>query len=426
MFKWIQGGISAVTGIAEPEYGEEYINTAVDRVKEQKIQPCQKVTRADLCWLTPEYTNVETATFYFNDLDSCIVGLAQVIHSNIAGLHTTSQFTCRIYDTRHPEELNVWSSTKLENFRIEGTNFYADNLSIELNEASNKYHVVSNVNENTNLDLFFTQITEGCKLGTDPTTYYGDNIEEPWGKIRHIFWPRNKVVGTVSIKYSICNEENSEEGDQEKLITKTLNFTEEAPALSMFVLAFQGIKPHHAAKSWNFINFHSKEYSAILIEFITPKSYAHTKVSVGIVTDDKNILALTVDNDFKHVDSTVDSVGWPVPKSFCCKFNGLLSTVSNEKIQNDETTDADKFTAVVETPLNKLIERIDVMNEVPQFVKNIVSGVVGTKPYIYQYADDADFSITVGNKKVKGLGLTEVIFISESESLPEADSLSEQ
>lgn len=33
MLKWIKGGISAVTGMAEPEYGKDYIHSVADRVK---------------------------------------------------------------------------------------------------------------------------------------------------------------------------------------------------------------------------------------------------------------------------------------------------------------------------------------------------------------------------------------------------------
>lgn len=55
----------------------------------------------------------------------------------------------------------------------------------------------------------------------------------------------------------------------------------------MFVMALQGMKPHHAAKSWNFMNFQSSNYAAVQMEFTTPKSYANTKVNIGIVTDNE-------------------------------------------------------------------------------------------------------------------------------------------
>ena len=96
MLKWIQGGISAVTGIAEPEYGQDYIHSVTERLENK--QPYHALSRDDLIWEAPAHTNVETATFYFSDLKTDIIGFAQVIHSSIIGLHTAAQFTFRIFN----------------------------------------------------------------------------------------------------------------------------------------------------------------------------------------------------------------------------------------------------------------------------------------------------------------------------------------
>lgn len=45
MLKWIKGGISAVTGMAEPEYGKDYIHSVADRVKNK--QPYRETSRED-------------------------------------------------------------------------------------------------------------------------------------------------------------------------------------------------------------------------------------------------------------------------------------------------------------------------------------------------------------------------------------------
>ncbi|EDO14955.1 hypothetical protein Kpol_365p11 [Vanderwaltozyma polyspora DSM 70294] len=464
MLKWIQGGISAVTGIAEPEYGKDYIQTSTERVENEKKQPFRELARDELDWLKPDHTNVETVTFYFSNLETGILGFAQVIHSNIVGLHTQAQFTFRIYNSHQPGDLNVWTSTKLENFRIEGPNFYADDLSVELNEEGTSYVIKSNVNEISIVDLTVTRLTKGVKVGDDPVTYFGDNIEEPWGTMRHVFWPRNKVTGIIKVKKEKSKESGDEESTNEGVSEDNedegeesgeddddedddeeseeessddddddeseeepieyeeveIVFTEKDPVYSLFIMAFQGMKPHHAAKAWNFLNFHSEENSAVLIEFITPKSYANTKVSIGIVTSKDDILSVTVNNDFKHLNAEVDSIGWKVPKNLCIEFNGVASTVTDEEIENEEVKDEHKVNVVVETPLKKLVERVDVMNEIPQFVKNIVSGIAGTKPYIYQFADDEEFTIQLnGGEKQRGLGWTEVTFISESDVITE-------
>ena len=54
------------------------------------------------------------------------------------------------------------------------------------------------------------------------------------------------------------------------------------------------------------------------------------------------------------------------------------------KSQNGTTKDGKPVEAVLEGGLGDRLDRIDVMGEVPAFVKNIVAAAAGTKPYIYQ------------------------------------------
>lgn len=392
MLKWIQGGISAVTGLAEPEYGSEYIHPCTERVRGK--QPFNETKKADFEWQTPDHTNVETSTFYFTDLDSGYTGFAQVIHSNIIGLHTTAQFTFKVYHSERLDE-QLWTSVKLENFRIEGTNFYADNLSIEMNEEGTQVHVKSTVSEDVTVDFTIKKIVSGVKVGENPITYYGDDVEQPWGTMRHVFWPRNQLSGILRAK----NEETG--------VNINLEFANEKHNYSMFVMAIQGMKPHHAAKSWNFLNYQSETHSAVLMEYTTPKSYANTKVSIGIICSHDSVLAVTIDNDVQHLNAEIDSVGWPIPKEIAISFSGVPSTAKEEELAT-----VAPFAAAARGSLEHLVERVDVMAEIPTFVKNIVSGVVGTKPYIYQFFDK--FTLEVAGQSSTGYGWCEVTFISEA------------
>ena len=444
MLKWIQGNISAVTGLAEPEYGQEYIHPVSRRLASQ--QPFRATQRADFAWQAPDHTNVETVTFYFSDLRTGIIGFAQVIHSSIVGMHTAAQFTFRMFSSTDPEDLNIWTSTKLENFRIDGPNFYADGLAIELNEDNTQYHIVSDVCEQSTVDLYVTRLTPGAKAGEDPTTYYGDNLEEPWGTMRHVFWPRNSCHGTINVKKVVeeelqegeeqeeeeaQEEEEEEESDSDSdsdsdeyeeeievvYEDRTYEFAESDPAYSMFVMAMQGMKPNHAAKAWNFVYVHTPEHTAVVMEYITPKSYANTKVSVGIVTTKDDVIMLSLDNNYEHLNSEIDEVGWPVPHDIRVQFDGVKKEVSDEQIAKGEVSDADKCTAVIEAPMKNLVQKVDVMGEIPGFVKNIVSGIAGIKPYIYQFANN-EFSLQVdGGKKSTGLGWAEVTFISQADTV---------
>ena len=145
------------------------------------------------------------------------------------GLRTAAQFTFKIYTSNDPEDLNIWTSTKLKNFRIDGPNFYADGLSLELSEDNSSYHLVSTVCSKSEVDLVIKRLSPGAKCGDDPSTYYGDNVEEPWGSIRHVFWPRNFISGTIKVKkpVDVIDEDDEEEEEEEEGSDESQRGTEE-------------------------------------------------------------------------------------------------------------------------------------------------------------------------------------------------------
>ena len=130
------------------------------------------------------------------------------------------------------------------------------------------------------------------------------------------------------------------------------------------------------AARWNFVNFQSPSYSAILMEFTTPASYGSTVVRVsGIATDDKLLIAGT-DGDVKHTASNQDTDNdWPEPTAASYHWVG-------------KTADGKEVTADLAGSLGTKYDRVDVMAEVPKFVKQIVAGAAGTKPYIYQVSNE--------------------------------------
>lgn len=157
------------------------------------------------------------------------------------------------------------------------------------------------------------------------------------------------------------------------------------------------------AARWNFVNFQSPTYSAILMEFTTPPSYASTLVRVsGIATDGKLLFANTGSGDAKHTATTQDSENdWPEPTAASYHWEG-------------KTEDGKEVSAVVEGSLGPRLDRIDVMAEVPGFVKAIVATAAGTKPYIYQFMPKLTLEVKVGDevKKEEGTLFTEATFIS--------------
>lgn len=390
MFKLLQGTLSSYTGIvAEPEYGREAFHPITDFVKDK--QPLREATSKDFEWLQPASTNVETQTFYFTCEKSGYVGFFQVIHSVVVGnVYTTAQFTFRIFNRFNKDE-TVWTSTHLEDFVIKGNNFYAQNFAIELSEDGNTYTFKSAVNPESIVDVTITKEAPAVIIGENGTSYYGTDIKNPWGSMRHAFWPRNNVKGTIKL------------GEKEIDID----------GKSMYVMALQGMKPHHAASTWNFLNYQGPHYSAVQMEFTTPNSYAKTKVNVGILVKDDKILAATVDNNAVHKDTEKDKdVGWPVPKEIDFDFNGYTAESTDEEIQNKT---AKVVKANLKGKLETLVLRIDVMGEIPGFVKSLAGVVAGTKPYIYQWINPYSFEIDYNGEvsKEEGLCWNEATFISE-------------
>lgn len=75
MLKWVQSGLSAVAGTAEPEYGPDAIQPITKRIFDTNNGKIYRATEPkDFEWLSPNYTNVETQTFYFTDLSNGNIG----------------------------------------------------------------------------------------------------------------------------------------------------------------------------------------------------------------------------------------------------------------------------------------------------------------------------------------------------------------
>jgi hypothetical protein len=233
-------------------------------------------------------------------------------------------------------------------FSEDKLNFYAENCAIELSEDGTTYTIKSLTNENSIVNITVTRVAPGFKIGNDGTTYFGTDPTAPWGSMKHLFWPRNTVEGTIVT------------GDG------PIDFKGQA----LFIHALQGMKPHHAAAKWDFANFQGPNYSAILMQFITPPSYGSTMVNVGGIVKGNEIIYAGCSNTATHTKVNEDAVNdWPEPQSVKYEWTG-------------KTKDGKEVSAVLETELDRL-DRLDVMAEVPGFVKNIVAAAVGTKPYIY-------------------------------------------
>lgn len=201
------------------------------------------------------------------------------------------------------------------------------------------------------VNLKITRTTPGFKAGKTGKTLFGTDLENPWGTMRHAFWPRCAAEGTITTKDG------------------ALDFKGRA----LYAYALQGMKPHHAAARWNFANFQGPNYSALMMEFTTPPSYGCTTVTIGGIVHEGDIVAVGSSNNkvtHKAIKDDVENE-WPEPTHI-------------EYIWSATDKDSKPVEAVVDAVLGDRLDKVDVMAEVPGFVKKIVAGAVGTKPYIYQ------------------------------------------
>jgi len=126
------------------------------------------------------------------------------------------------------------------------------------------------------------------------------------------------------------------------------------------------------AAKWNFVDFQSLNYSAVMMEYTTPPSYGSTMVNVGGIAQDGEIICAGSSNSAQHTEVKGDPENnWPEPGAVRYSWNG-------------KTKEGRSVSADLEGSLGKRLDKVDVMAKVPGFVKTIVGGVAGTKPYIYQ------------------------------------------
>jgi len=177
-------------------------------------------------WAVMDTTNVETQTFYVM-ADNGHIGMVQVIYSNVAGIRTTAQFNTRIF---FPDDKPIlFSSDPLEKYGFDADkiNFHAQGCKVELSQDGKTYHINSTTNKKSVVDLKFTQTAPGFVVGKNGFSTFGTDPKKPWGSMRHAFWPRCKIEGSI--------------------ITPSgpIDFA----GTGMLSHALQGMKPHHAGRS---------------------------------------------------------------------------------------------------------------------------------------------------------------------------------
>ena len=311
--------------------------------------------------------------------------------------YPTIQFTCKIYNPNTKEK--TWKSVNVSNFvagppGLDKRSSKADQFSITHKnkpsaDVAEQYTITANLDTDLQITLTVSRSPSapGFKVGTGPTggySYFGHDPKNAEGYVIHRFWPRDTATGL--------------------LVHRGKAVQVNGPG--MFVHAIQGMRPNLVAARWNFAHFQSAAHGgvgAVQMDFTTIDAYGRTGagsggvvVSVGGLVLGGKLAAITAETTWPGAASAAEGE--------------VVSRALHAKTANDPDTGYDAPTEIVyrwagpsilaEAPgavdatitfdvgapdaQNGLIEKVDVLAEIPYVIKTMVNYVAGTKPYIYQ------------------------------------------
>lgn len=291
-----------------------------------------------------------------------------------------------IYDPKTKER--IWSSTNVSNFKSDKQSSKADEFTIKHDAAKDAYTITARPNADVQVSVTVTRAPDvpGWKLGGAPRSgrsLFGANLDKPDGYVVHRFWPLTRAVGHIVHKGRAI----------------TIDGT------GMLVHAIQGMRPNLVASRWNFTHFQSPAHggvTAIMMEFTTTREFGvagkdkgNVVVNIGSVVVGGKLATVTgetrlpgqpdseegvVTSRARHLAPVKDKdTGYIAPSSIEYIWKGPSLLPGPKDVSAKLVIDVGPPTAP-----NGLIQKVDVLSEIPGPVKGVVNYVTGVKPYIYQ------------------------------------------
>ncbi|KAI7852828.1 oxidative stress survival, Svf1-like protein [Circinella umbellata] len=379
-FSQLSSTVSNVTGLGgQVEAVRTYADTVTDG------QYFGKLEEHDLDWTLADGSSTENQVFYVTTKSGAFA-FVQLIHSNIGIWNPTVSITCRFYDpnskTNAFKNINMSSKFELSEDR---RSVKTDHFNITLDPTQTTYKIEITHPELV-VSMDFTRVDRGFKVG-EGKTYLGGDQASAAGFVSHKFWPKAIAKGTF-------------------IVDKVLH---EVEGDGTFIHAIQGMQPQLIASNWNFCTFHSQEASLSMMQFQTTKQYGAININQGSIVLNGKLISVSVENHVELLDLAKDEeTEYDIPQKIKLTWKG--KTIKEE---GDEEPAKDVHVEMVVTVKN-LVDKIDVLNEIPWFLKKLVQTFV-VKPYIYQWLDTASAEITVGDEKVvtEGKCFQELVFVSQ-------------
>ncbi|KPV74253.1 uncharacterized protein RHOBADRAFT_27731 [Rhodotorula graminis WP1] len=397
------------------------------------------LTKDDLSWNCGGGINTETQTWYATMPSGAIV-MCQIIHSAVGLFWPNIQVTFRYANPK--TNTNVWKSVTVTNFKVapsdklDKRSCKSDQITVTVDPATpNKYQIQAKYDDEVQISLEYDQLCPGFKLGAGPKggmTYFGQLSPKPTpagdapdyaaggdGYCVHRILPRCAVSGIVRVGGDVLDLAGSR---------------------GVFIHAIQGLRPNLLAAKWNFCNFQTvapkdgnddDAVSLILMEFTTPPGYGSKVVTVGSVVVGDKLVCVSAGGSgvvggaqAQHLDAVVDAeTGYAAPGAIKFSWEGARledgkpaggsDSKVHATVQYDLVTDKAKYDT------RGLVEKVDVLGQIPYLIRKFVNYAAGTKPYIYTWLNPTKASITLGSGSetktldVDGCAFVEASFISE-------------
>ncbi|KAJ9475347.1 SVF1-like protein [Pseudozyma hubeiensis] len=436
---WLKGDAAGGAAGGAPAASGSNFHAITDKVAQDAL--FGPLEASDLEWTCAGGFTTETQTWY-SVLQDGSFATSQIIHSAVGLWYPQVQMTFKYFNPKTGKK--IWKSVNVTKFAAQNDKRSSKAAEFSVNfsttDAGNdKYTITANLDTDLQLSWTFTRpsAVKGWKLGSGPKggfSYFGSNPDSPEGYVIHRFWPVAESEGHIISQGAAID----------------------AKGRGMFVHAIQGMRPNLVAAKWNFANFQAQDdklgrVSGVMMEFTTTPDYGSVEkeqqrqsltVNIGSIVADGKLISVTAatrtagaaesqpsrkSNSYvKHLDKTLDQdTGYQAPQAIEYHWQGPLLDASSGKGDLQNTVEAslkvDLGKPYPSSETHGLVDKVDVLAEIPYMVRKLVNYVAGTKPYIYQTLNEATLKIKLpeayggdvkGETEVKGSLFEEHTFIS--------------
>ncbi|EST08660.1 Oxidative stress survival, Svf1-like protein [Kalmanozyma brasiliensis GHG001] len=432
---WLKGDAPAGAAGSAPAASGSNFHAITDTTPQNALFGPLEPT--DLEWTCAGGFTTETQTWY-SVLDDGSFATSQIIHSAVGLWYPQVQMTFKYFNPKTGKK--IWKSVNVTKFapQTDKRSSKAAEFSVVFSstDAGDKYSITANLDADLQLSWSFTRpkAIQGWKLGAGPKggfSYFGSNLGSPEGYVIHRFWPVAESEGHVIAQGAAID----------------------AKGKGMFVHAIQGMRPNLVAAKWNFANFQADDeklgrVSGVMMEFTTTPDYGSAQdgqptgkresltVNIGSIVAEGKLIAVTAatrtasaadadksqksNSRVTHLDKTLDQdTGYNAPQAIEYTWQGPLLDASTGKGDVDQKVEAslkvDLGKPFPSSETHGLVDKVDVLAEIPYMVRKLVNYVAGTKPYIYQTLNEATLKLRLPGKEesqVKGSLFEEHTFIS--------------